>query len=142
MTKTILQLDISLIITFLLGLLVGPLIRFSTKNIPARPPQSIPEEIWNEIIGKNPGINILGYLERIFYIAVFWMETPILIAGWLAFKVASGWHNWSIIVKLPERLEGSDQIDYLRARSQLGSWIFNRFLVVRRQRIGIEIRLS
>jgi len=122
------QVGISILITFILGFTVGPLIRFSTKDSLPRPPKSISVDLWNEIISRGTGVSLLGYLERFFYLAAFWMEAPILIAGWLAFKVASGWHNWSMIVKLPEDLEGVDQIEYLRARSQLGSWIFHRFL--------------
>jgi hypothetical protein len=123
------QVCISILITFILGFTVGPLIRFSTKGSFPRPPKPISVDLWNEIIGRGIGVSLLGHLERFFYLAAFWMETPILIAGWLAFKVASGWHNWSMIVKLPEDLEGVDQIEYLRARSQLGSWIFHRFLI-------------
>jgi len=129
MAKTLLQLGTSILILALLGFAVGPLIRFSTKGGLPRPPKPISEDLWNEIIGRGTGVSLLGSLERFFYLAAFWKEAPILIAGWLAFKVASGWHNWSMIVKLPDNLEGVDQIEYLRARSQLGSWIFHRFLI-------------
>ncbi len=129
MAKTLLQLGISILILFLLGFAVGPLIRFRTKGSLPRPPKPMSEDLWNEIIDRGTGVSLLGYLERFFYLAAFWNETPILIAGWLAFKVASGWQNWGMIVKLPENLEGVDQIEYLRARSQLGSWIFHRFLI-------------
>jgi hypothetical protein len=129
MAKPLLQLGMSILILLLLGFAVGPLIRFGTKGSLPRPPKPMSEALWNEIIGRGTGVSLLGYLERFFYLAAFWNEAPILIAGWLAFKVASGWHNWSMIVKLPENLEGVDQIEYLRARSQLGSWIFHRFLI-------------
>lgn len=103
--------------------------RRCTKDSLPRPPKPVSDDIWGEIIGRGKGVSLLGHLERFFYLAAFWMEAPILIAGWLAFKVASGWHNWSMIVKLPDELNGVDQIEYLRARSQLGSWIFHRFLI-------------
>ena len=125
----ILQVGTSILITFVLGFTVGPIMHFGTKGSLPRPPKPISADLWNEIIGRGTGVSLLGYLERFFYLAAFWMEAPILIAGWLAFKVASGWHNWSMIVKLPEDLEGVNQIEYLRARSQLGSWIFHRFLI-------------
>jgi len=129
MDKIFLQLVTSILIIVLMGFAVGPLIRLSTKSSLPRPPKPISADLWSEIIGRGKGVILLGYFERFFYLAAFWMEAPILIAGWLAFKVASGWHNWSMIVKLPEDLEGVDQIEYLRARSQLGSWIFHRFLI-------------
>jgi len=129
MAKMFLQLGTSILIIVLMGVAVGPLIRFSTKGSLPRPPKPISADLWDEIIARGKGVSLLGYLERFFYLAAFWMKAPILIAGWLAFKVASGWHNWSMIVKLPEDLKGVDQIEYLRARSQFGSWIFHRFLI-------------
>ena len=129
MANMLLQLGTSILIIVLMGFVVAPLVRFSTKGGLPRPPKPISADLWGEIIGRGTGVSLLGYLERFFYLAAFYMEAPILIAGWLTFKVASGWHSWSMIVKLPEDLEGVDQIEYLRARSQLGSWIFHRFLI-------------
>jgi hypothetical protein len=129
MNNMLLQVTISALIVIILGLFVGHLIRMLTENSTPRPPASIPTELWREIIGRGPSARHLGLLERFFYLAAFWLEAPILIAGWLAFKVASGWHAWSLILQLPKELEGVDQLDYLRARSQLSSWIFHRFLI-------------
>lgn len=129
MNRILIQIGVSVLIIILMGFGVRPLIHRSTKKSLPSPPKSVQGDSWNEIIGRGSGVSLLGHLERFFYLSAFWMEAPILIAGWLAFKVASGWQNWSMIVKLPEELKGVDEIEYLRARSQLGSWIFHRFLI-------------
>lgn len=114
----------------MVGAAVGPLVRSATDADRPRPPTGIDPDLWLDVIGRGAAGSVLGQLERLLAFAAFWQggQSSIIIAGWLAFKVASGWNNWSYIVRLPEKLEGVKDLDYLRARSQLGSWIFHRFL--------------
>lgn len=56
------------------------------------------------------------------------MDKYEIIGGWLAFKVAAKWEVWKNIVQVPDSL-GKSPIEYLKARSALGSYILTRFLV-------------
>jgi len=38
---------------------------------------------------------ILGWLERLFYVAAIWHAAVFLIPGWMAVKVATKWQTWS-----------------------------------------------
>jgi len=120
---------LGLVLVFAIGTAVGPVVRSATKAGRPSPPVGIDANVWLDIIGRGSAASVLGHLERLLAFAAFWQEAPIIIAGWLAFKVASGWNNWSFIVRLPEKIEGVKDLDYLRARSQLGSWVFHRFLI-------------
>jgi hypothetical protein len=120
---------IGLIILFVIGAAIGPLVRSATDKDRPSTPEGLDPYLWQDIIGRGSATKMLGHLERLLAFAAFWQQAPIIIAGWLAFKVASGWNNWNFIVRLPERIEGVKDLDYLRARSQLGSWIFHRFLI-------------
>jgi len=112
-----------------LGIVVRPLVALATERDRPKPPKGMDEYAWYDIVGRRSGGIVLGHLERLLAFAAFWQGAPVLIAGWLAFKVASGWQNWNLIVRLPEKIDGVNDLDYLRARSQLGAWIFHRFLI-------------
>jgi hypothetical protein len=124
-----LRLLLGLILLFSIGSMVGPLVSRATSRYDLSAPEGMPQDLWSNIVSRGTGGSYLGYLERPLYFAAFWNDTPVLVAGWLAFKVASGWHNWNHIVRLPEKIDGVNDKDFLRARSQLGSWIFHRFLI-------------
>jgi hypothetical protein len=120
---------IGLGLLLLVGSAVRPLVAYATDFDRPNPPKGIEEHIWWDIVDRGSGGSVLGHLERLLFFAAFWNGEPILVAGWLAFKVASGWQNWKLIVQVPDKMDGVDDLDYLRARSQLGSWIFHRFLI-------------
>ena len=71
----------------------------------------------------------IGYLERFLALASFWIPEHTIIGAWVAFKLAAKWEGWRNIVQFPDKLEGTTQLDYLRARSELGSYLITRLLV-------------
>ena len=71
----------------------------------------------------------LGHFERLLFFAAAWLGSHEIIAGWLAFKVASKWAVWSSIISVPDKLTGVDELDYLIARHRWGSQRLMSFLV-------------
>jgi hypothetical protein len=68
-------------------------------------------------------------LERIVFFGAFWAGLESVIAGYLAFKVASKWNAWSNIVAVPKEIPGLDPLEYLIARRCWGSHVLVTFLV-------------
>lgn len=73
--------------------------------------------------------NWLGWLERYGFFIALSVDQPKAIAMWLAFKVASKWDAWSSIVKVPEKLTGADEREYLIFRRQWGEHRLMTFLI-------------
>lgn len=126
------QVLVGLVSTVLLGLLVRPLIDRVKRLAPAPPPNAALTDKWNALT-KDPQIpkrgGWLGHLERLLFFGAAWLESYEIIAGWLAFKVASKWEVWSSIISVPEKLEGVDDLDYLIARHRWGSQRLMSFLI-------------
>lgn len=75
----------------------------------------------------------LGALERaLSYVSViaFRDDAPLIIGGWLAFKVASKWEVWGNVIQVPASLANKHvEFTYLIARRRWGSVILTRFLI-------------
>jgi hypothetical protein len=95
------------------------------------PPRGADRYVWREIVATQAveGGKWLGRFERVIFFLSILTDTPALAAGWLAFKVASKWEAWANVHKVPEAIEGVDPLDFLRARTALGSSTYQRFLV-------------
>jgi len=123
--------SIGLAIAILLGPVVGWLVSTSTKSIELLPPAGINRQEWLAAIrmpSEIPG-KWLGFLERALSFIAFATNGLEIIAGWLAFKVASKWEIWHNIVHVPKTLEDATPLSYLRARRAWGSWMMMRFLI-------------
>ena len=76
-------------------------------------------------------IKILGLFEIVLYYFAIWLDYKIIIA-WLTFKVASKWKTWSTIAKIPEKIEGKDNIselDFLEAKNKVATVTLQRWLL-------------
>ena len=121
----------------LIGLVANYLLGFGTKwlkdaassSIELKPPAEELKEKWTELTSGNEGGAYLGYLERLLFFGAFWNEAPIVIAAWLAFKVASKWNAWTNVISPPKGIEKIDDLDYLIARRRWGSHVLVTFLV-------------
>jgi hypothetical protein len=73
----------------------------------------------------------LGILERILSFIAFYIDAPIVIAGWLGFKVASKWQVWTNVVQLPKSLKAEEESNFslLVARRNWGALLLMRFLI-------------
>lgn len=101
----------------------------ASKSINLKLPAKKLEDKWKELTSGNEGGAYLGYLERLLFFGAFWNEAPIVIAAWLAFKVASKWNAWTNVVSPPKEIKGIRDIDYLIARRRWGSHVLVTFLV-------------
>jgi len=114
--------------TLICYFIVPRLIKIVTVDIEITPPQGIGSDEWNPATSpSNYAGKWLGVLEVILYYVAFLIGKPELIAGWFVFKVGSKWEVWHNIVKVPDLVDGIDQIDYLRSRHNWGAFVLNRF---------------
>lgn len=144
-----------LIVTILLGECVKHLVECVKKDNSIEAPQGFPQEGWEQLTSEGKSKTetchrclltrikkwisdafcphekgaILGLLERIVFFGAMWVGKHEVIAGWLAFKVASKWAIFNYIIKFPDELEGVSKISYLVARRKLGSLRMMTFLI-------------
>jgi len=125
---------IASVTTLLLGTEVTPRL----VNMPSEPvkPAFIEQKIWSRIADRGAinreGGKWIGRLEGQLFLAAFWSGTVEIVAGWLAFKLASKWESWKNIVQVPVTLPGTDakqEVEWFAARAQLGSWLLARFWI-------------
>lgn len=127
-------LTFGLISLYCFGFWVNWLIKKIKIYADESPPEGIQPERWEKIIHipKNSQIPIrwLGNFERIFFFLSFWIGSPELIAGWLAFKLGSKWEIWHSIIKVPTEIQDTiDPLEYMAARNRWGSSTLQRWLV-------------
>lgn len=126
----VLTLLVGILFTFLLGLIVKPLLVSTTKSMEPLPdPSAALAGKWKKLVSGNEGGAVLGHLERALFFCAFWTNSEQLIAGWLAFKVASKWNAWTNVVSVPKEIAGLDPIDFLIARRSWASHLLTTFLV-------------
>ena len=122
-----------LLLTGLLGLAVDKLVKVARQKWKAQPPAGVSETQWQKAFKLSDEelapTRWLGWLERFGFFIAIWMGAPILVAGWLAFKVASKWANWQHIVRVPDKLEGVDPLEFFGATLRYASHILQRFLI-------------
>ena len=98
----ILGLIIGITVCCLLGSLVQKIIDQAVRNIDLIPPTGISQDDWDKVTGGkkigDPG-KWLGALERILIFFAGWTKEYTIIAGWLAFKVATKWEFGTTLLK-------------------------------------------
>lgn len=128
MEKTV-EMCVAIVVTIILGLGVRPFLECATRETRPDAPDGVDPVLWNHIVHRASAGGWLGFFERLISLAAFWMEAYVIIAGWLAFKVASKWEIWRNVIQVPSKLDEVPDLTYLRARNAWGSWIFTRFLI-------------
>jgi energy-converting hydrogenase Eha subunit A len=124
---------LEIVVGILVALIMGPVVGWVLKlaHLKLEKPDGIGEEIWEALQPK--GIEHAGKwlasLERLVALASAWTGHYELVAGWLAFKVASKWEVWTNVLKVPESLPDIAPLQYLRVRRVWGSMMLMRFLV-------------
>ena len=91
----------------------------------------VPDALWSALqpAGIEKSGALLGHIERILALISAWTGQYEILGGWFAFKVASKWETYANLLRLPEKVEGIDELTYLRARRAWGSRMMMRFLV-------------
>ncbi|MHC8327267.1 hypothetical protein [Pseudomonas sp. LB1P83] len=118
-----------LVVTILLGLTVKPLLTHATKSMSLPPPSGALDTEWLKVISGNEGGSVLGALERFLFFSAFLANADVVVASWLAFKVASKWNAWTNIVAVPKDIQDVDPIGFLIARRSWATHLLTTFLV-------------
>jgi hypothetical protein len=120
------------LVTVFFGSIVSYVLKYATQKIPLDPPQTANDtqkDQWKILVEGNEGGAVIGYIERTIFFAAILLNQPLIIGTWLAFKVASKWQVWGDIISVPNKIEGIDDLDLLKAKRQWGSHLFVTFLV-------------
>ncbi len=107
-----------LVIT-LLGLGVGPLMKWLTGSI--KPPY-----VLDRFLAAGRAI---GLLETLLFTLSIIVGYPVFIGAWLAFKVAAKWETWAHVVRLPDLQVQDLTSGEFDARARFGSWLHSRFII-------------
>jgi hypothetical protein len=111
---------------------VKKLMEFAVDDIRCDAPTSRLAQRWEVLIGTNEGGRVIGYLERVlFFVALYAMGRygVAAIGALLTFKLGAKWQVRSHMNEFPSTLGGAEPMEYLIARSRLGSRIFVTFVV-------------
>lgn len=103
------------------------------KNEKLRSPEGVDDEKWQSAFQLSKEqmkpTKILGFFEAIIIFISLYIGKPEVIAGWLTFKLASKWQTWNAIMRLPEKIDGIDDIEYIGAKNQIASATLQRWLI-------------
>jgi len=127
--ETVWQILIGLLTIYVLGFGVGPLLKHVQRSAPLPAPNETLKGKWVTLTSGDEGGKVLGKLERLAFFAAFWIDAPIFVGAWLAFKVASKWNAWSNVISVPKTISGIDELDYLISRRRWGSQVLMTFLI-------------
>lgn len=123
------QILIGLVTIYLLGIGVGPLLKYAQRAATLPAPNEALKDKWATLTSGDEGGKILGRLERLAFFGAFWIESTLFVGAWLAFKVASKWNAWSNVISVPKTISGIDEVDYLISRRRWGSQVLMTFLI-------------
>jgi len=110
---------IGLLVTWGLGLGAGRAVR--------RVRLERPSWLWG-VDGKS-AVKFLGWLEQTAFFAAIWLNHPLGIGAWLAFKVATKWNAWTMLGKVPDDLGGDTGTGRARSRAEWAAYVNNRLLI-------------
>lgn len=127
-----LQFTVSILVLILLGLVVKAVLGFISEGIEIEVPGGVDESKWKKLMripGKESGFWV-GLTDRLIFFVSLLSGVPILVAAWLAFKVATKWESWSNVAQVPKKIKGVEHpIEYFIARTRWSSRTMQRFLV-------------
>ena len=121
---------LALALLMLLELPISAVLHALGQDDEIAPPRGANPETWRQIshVQRPRGGAWIGRFERLLFFFSMLFAASITV-GWLGFKVASKWETWTNLYKVPDTIRGINQLDFLRARMDLGSRTYQRFLV-------------
>ena len=116
----------------LLGALVGvpALMSMNARRASYLPPEGVTEADWKRAAEIDDDqrlmITVYGWMEATYFFLALWLGAPVLIGGWLVFKLGSKWEVWQTIIKVPSDGEelNAHGIKNLASRNRWGSKVF------------------
>lgn len=123
-----------LVLTYLAGFIVSWALRWMTDKY--TPPESPHREGWARLVsnvddltkGGQVAGRLLGWLERLLYVAAIWQGALILIPGWMAVKVATKWQSWSGLLDML-KIKAKDPAQRNHAARYIRWRVSQRFLL-------------
>jgi hypothetical protein len=119
----LLQVALGLVVTLILGLGVGCLIKRVGNAIPLPPPNPHDQEstaTWTQLVGQSTGGSWIGHFERPLFFAACWLHAWLLITGWLVFKAAFYWQGANFTA-FPRTMPDATQLRWVAVKRQLGT---------------------
>ena len=116
-------------LTMLLGHSIRPLLRAVSSDVTPSSENKKVKTILQALLKNNRVGQWIGRLERLIFLAGFWIGEPAVVAGWFGFKIATKWTVWKDIVQIPDELKGVPQTEWFLNRHTLGTYLASRFLV-------------
>ncbi|MFC2079174.1 hypothetical protein ACFLSZ_04265 [Candidatus Bipolaricaulota bacterium] len=126
-------LGVGLLVVSLIAFFFAPwLVEKVKEDANTSPPRGVTTAEWeNATRADHPwATKALGLLEIWVFFVAFWISQPMLIGGWLAFKLGSKWQAWSSIVRVPKRFsEDGNVLGDLGARNRWASVLLQAYLI-------------
>jgi hypothetical protein len=121
------ELGVALLLVTLLGFFVSGFLKFAVR---IERPEGVDPAIWKRVtevedLGTGKWV---GRLEALLFVIALWANQPLIIGGWLAFKVAAKWEVWANVIQLPVDLLQDALLDF-EVRHRFGGILFSRFLI-------------
>lgn len=98
------------------------------------PPPGVTAEAWRHAAeiddDQRAMIKFYGWMEATYFFVSIWLGAPLVVGGWLAFKLGSKWEVWQTIVKVPadgEKLD-ADGVAKLATRNRWASKVLTAHL--------------
>jgi hypothetical protein len=123
---------IGFLVTVALGRRAGSVVKRAGDSISLELPPTVSAERrlqWKELTSGNEGGEFIGRIERFIFFVAFLIGAPVVVGGWLAFKVASKWNAWTNITAVPKQVEGLADLDAAIGRRRWASHVLTTFLV-------------
>jgi hypothetical protein len=121
------------LVTMALGLGARPYVEWATRSLSLELPPTASDEHrrqWNDLTEGGEGGAAIGWLERFMFFAAFMADgaAPLVIGGWLTFKVASKWNAWTNITAVPKEVKDVTDLDLAIGRRRWASHVLTTFL--------------
>jgi hypothetical protein len=119
------------LVTIVLGRGARRCVKWASRSIALELPRGVSEERrgqWRELTTGDEGGAAIGWIERFMFFVAFLIDAPLVVGGWLAFKVASKWNAWTNITAVPKQVEGITDLDLAIGRRRWASHVLTTFL--------------
>ena len=104
---------------------------YISRHIEVPRPPGVLSITWSAVtrIPGDDSVRLIGAADRLVAFFSIGYDKPEWLAAWLALKLAAKWDAWANIIKVPPRLEGVADLDFLRSRVSWGARTYQRFIV-------------
>lgn len=131
---------IAILIGVVITLNLASLTRMVVGSVSIKAPIGVDKELWDKLFTSMGGksTRYLGFIEALLFFASFLLGANVAVGALLGFKLASKWHVWNHIIKVPDEVPNSndksalgrmDSSQFLLFRNHWGTTVLGRFLI-------------